>query len=375
MARRSFLAAVAVLALAAAAQAHSPLLKDATTGNPQIKSIEALTFGPGGLLLIGDGKGAQVVAVDTHDTKATAWEKKEIKDITKELAGRLGAKADGITIIKMAVNPESKTAYIAVRVKATKKDVLMTVDGSGKFSELALDNVRHMRIPVAGENGAITLITDVVCMSDRIMVAAQANEKFASKIVSIPLPLDQKSKSAVFSTETYHVAHKNWETKAPIRTLIPYEENGKKYVVGSFTCTPIVKYALDDFKPGAKVKGTSVIELGQGNEPQDMFVYEKKGKLNILVNTNRKFGQPFGNSKFWTARVDHDILTENAKVNEKAMWRVGTNGGKANIEPARAEMVPSFSGVTTMDKLDNERAVAIRTDDKGNFSLQVLALP
>jgi len=252
--------------------------------------------------------------------------------------------------------------------------VLLTVDGSGKIDEFLLDKVSHMRIPLAGGGPAINLITDVAWAKDRILIAAQANEQFGSKIVSIPLPLDKDTKGLVFSTETYHVGHAKWETKAPIRTLIPYEENGKQYVVGSFTCTPIVKYALEDLKPGAKVKGISVIELGTGNTPQDMFVYEKGGKMNILVNTLRSFGQPFGNSKYWTARVDHDILQEATLVNEKAQWRVGTHGGRAEVAN-RADMVSSFSGITTMDRLDNDRAVGVKTDDKGNFSLVVLALP
>jgi len=369
---RSFLAALtAVLVLGSSAWAHSPLLKDAITGNPQIKSIEALTFGPGGSLVIADGKGAQVVVIDVGHGHDVAWEKKEIANIVTEMAGRLGTDAKGITIKKMAVDPETKLAYVAVRIKASGKDVLLTVDGTGKVNEFMLDKVRHMRVPLGSDK--ITLATDVVCMKDRIMVAAQANENFGSKIVSIPLPLTKESKSAVFSTETYHVGHGKWETKAPIRTLIPYEENGKRYVVGSFTCTPIVKYALDDFKPGAKVKGVSVIELGTGNTPQDMFVYEKGGKLNILVNTLRSFGNKIGPSAYWTAKVDHDILQESTKINEKAMWRVSTNAQKESTN--RAEVVPSFAGVTTMDRLDTNNAVAIRTDDKGGFKMVVLALP
>jgi len=372
---RCFLSAVAALALLApAARAHSDFLKAATTGDPQVKSIEALTFSPDGLLVIGDGKGAQVVVVDTTHAKGTAWERTEIKDLAKELAGRVGAAANGVTIKKVAVHPKSKTAYLAVNVKATKKDVLLTVDGSGKISEFVLDKVSHMRVPLNSTGSAITLVSDVAWAKDRILVAAQANETFGSKIVSIPLPLDKDTKALVFSTETYHVGHGKWETKAPIRTLIPYEENGKQYVVGSFTCTPIVKYALEDLKPGAKVKGVSVIELGTGNTPQDMFVYTKNDKMSILVNTNRSFGAKIGPSQFWTARVDYDILQEADKVNEKAQWRVGTGGGRF-VEPKRAEVVSTFSGVTTMDRLDNDRALAVRTDDKGNYSLVVLALP
>src|SRR5262249_20268953 len=154
---------------------------------------------------------------------------------------------------------------------------------------------------------------------DRVLVAAQASDTFGSKIISVPAPLAAGAECGCFSTETYHVAHGRWETNAPIRTVIPYEHDGKKYLVGAFTCTPIVKYALDDLKPGARVKGVSVIELGSGNNPLDMFVYEKDGKSYILMNHQRfqHKQNPAGPSPYWTAKVDHTILRETDKVNEK----------------------------------------------------------
>ena len=44
--------------------AGSSVQAAAVQGDPQIKSIEAISFGPNGLLLVGDSKGAQVVAIE-----------------------------------------------------------------------------------------------------------------------------------------------------------------------------------------------------------------------------------------------------------------------------------------------------------------------
>src|SRR5258707_14094293 len=79
-------------------------------GDPGIKSIEAIAFGPDGLLLIGDGKGAQVVAVETADLKTIKWTKTEIANIKDLLSGRLGTTATSIDILKMPVNPTSQHA-------------------------------------------------------------------------------------------------------------------------------------------------------------------------------------------------------------------------------------------------------------------------
>jgi hypothetical protein len=368
--------ALGLLIVTVPVYAENAVLKSTAIGNPQLKSIETIGFGPGGVLLIGDSKGAQVVAVATGDTTPKPWSKVEIAKIDEKLAARIGTTAKGIEILKLAVNPASFTAYFAVRNREGKKDLILTLDAAGKIDEFLLDNVKYARIPLpAGDKAPISKITDIACGDDRVLVAAQANEQFASKIVSIPLPLENGSKAAVFSTETYHVAHKRWETNAPIRTVIPYMQDGQKYLVGAFTCTPLVKYPLNDLQPGARVKGVSVFEPGNGNTPRGMFAYEKGGKHYILMNVVRmgKFQQsrPIGPSPYWTVRIDQGLLGEKEKINEKAQWRADKN-----LKPItdRAAVAEAFHGVTLMARLDAERALVLR-DDKGGLNLQTLALP
>ena len=378
MIRNLWAAAFAFVLAAGTVSGQTEALKNAQTGDPQIKSIQALTFGPNGELVIGDGVNGQIVVIDTQDTKPMTWSKLEINDIAGKLAGRIGTTAKSIEIKNLAVNPASKKVYITVRNPGNKKDVLMTVDSQGKIGEFVLDNVRHVRVDLPKGKGPTKLITDVTWAKDRILVTAQANETFASKFLSIKLPLSPKSAGAVFSAETYHVAHRRWETRAPIRVAIPYEENGENYLVGAFTCTPVVKYRIDDMKPTGKIKGQSIIELGSGNRPIDMFVYEKrteKGKKKyILMNTYRFHHKrrPVGPSPFWTVRIDFDLLAEDEEVNEKALKRVD---GKYQPVTDRAVIVESFHGVTHMDKLNNQQAVAIRANKAGQFGLEVLPLP
>jgi hypothetical protein len=350
---------------------------DVATGNPKVLSIESITFGPDGLLIIGDGRGAQVVAIQTGDQKPIPWGKLEVADIKEQLGGRLGTTGKGIEILKLAVNPASHRAYVAVRKLDGKQDVILTVDGQGKIQEFALDSVKYTRYKLpSDEKAPIFKITDVTFADGRILLAVQAKETFASKIFSIDTRQDDATPLWI-STETFHVAHGRWETNAPIRTVIPYTENGKKFLVGAFTCTPIVKYSLEDLQAGARVKGQSVIELGNGNTPQDMFVYENNGKSYILMNNYRmpqmQKNNPVGPSPYWTAKVDHSILGETENINEKALRRVTKKASESKTD--RALVVPEFHGVVMMDRLDAERALVIRTDDKGGFTLAVLALP
>lgn len=368
-------AAVLLVAGLFTARADSATLKTSTTGTPKISSIDVIRFGPDGLLLIGDGRGAQVFAVETGDTKPGAALKAAIEKIDEKLAEKLGAPGKGIEVIDLAVNPASGRAYIAVRRQDTKKSVIMTVDGDGKIGEFVAEDVKFARVALpAGAKTAISKVTDLAWTESRLVTAAQANEEFACKLFSVPVPLEHDSKGAVYSTETYHVSHRAWETRAPMSTLMPFEDGGKQYVVGSFACTPIVKYALDDLKPDARVKGISVIELGSGNRPLRMFSYDKGGKSYVLVNTHRFHHKqrPFGPSPYWTCRFERDLLRENEKINANAVLRLGKDSKPAT---ERMTMIEAYHGVVRLDKLDAERALALREEEKGGFTLAPLPLP
>jgi hypothetical protein len=155
-----------------------------------------------------------------------------------------------------------------------------------------------------------------------------------------------------------------------------YEENSKANIVGSFTCTPLVKYPLDDAQPDVKVKGTTVVELGQGNTPRSMFGYEKDGKKFILVNAGRNNKQPAPKiglpNAYWVAKVDHNLLKETVNVNENAPWRVGK--GSASLAD-RVFVAKDYFGTLQMDQLDSARAIVLQDADQKGLSLKVLALP
>lgn len=348
------------------------VIEKSTVGDPGLKSINVISFAPEGVLLVGDGAAAQIVAIDTQDTKAGKPLAKKVANIQQQIAGHLGAKADGVEIMDMAVNPASNKAYIAVRKQDDKSYLIVTVDAAGEVREFELDKVKYARVKLSSADVKVNRITDVAWADDRVVAAGRSNETFASRIFSIDAPLQHEAQGNSFSAETYHVAHGQWETKAPMSVVIPYKEDGKTYVVGAFSCTPIVKYPIDSLKPGAQVKGESVLELGSGNTAIDMFIYKKGDKQYVLANTFRFHHKrkPFGPSPYWTVKFEQGILAAKTEVNEKALRRL------KGYEPVtdRVEMVEAFHGVTQMDKLGDANALVMRESDAG-ISLEVLALP
>jgi hypothetical protein len=370
MNRISYALGLTALLVPALAQAQDTVFSKTTKGTPAIKSIEAVAFAPGALL-IGDGRGAQIFAIKVDSQPAEKWPATELPGLKEKLAERIGTNAKGIEIIKMVVDPQTNLAYIAVRKLEGKKDMVLVVDSSFKIRELPLDNVEYARISLSDGKVGVSKITDIAWAGKAILVAVQADKTFGSQVFVAPAPIANEAKGTLFGTKTYHVAHGKWETNAPIRTLMPYQEKGKNYVVGAFTCTPIVKFAIDDLKPEARVEGVSVIELGNGNTPLDMFSYEKNGKSYILMSSSRNkafAAKDTGPGTYWTVKVDQGVLTESVKINETADRR---DKGKTD----RAQIVADYSGVMMMDRLGAEQALVIREGKDGGVSLAALQLP
>lgn len=362
-----------LLSLAFALPLSAALLDSPQSGGLKLKSISSISFGKDGLLLVADPSSQSVIAIETKEAGAKAKPGK-VADIAATIAGGLGTTAENITIKDMTVNPATGTVYLAVMRRPDNASLILTVDAAGKVAPFDADKLNWASVTLPGGTASkVTNITDVAFDGERVFATGTCNEEFASRIFTIPVPIKHGSTAGVISAETYHVAHRKWETKAPIQSFINYhDKNGADYVVGAFACTPVAKFRVDDIESGAKVKGVSMVELGSGNRPLDLFDYtDKSGKEWVVVHTQRFKADAFGPSKFWGARVSMDYINgAEDKANEKATWR----DVKAKTGPEGIEIVDALFGAVQVDKLDNESAVVLRDTD-GKLSLEVIELP
>jgi len=365
---RTSLGVFAILLGFASSALAVPITGPMAKGDPKIKSIDTIAMAPEGILLIADG--GRVVAVQTGDVAKLPGDGIKVQNIVHEIASRIGAADKDVEIARIAINAASGRAYLLVRKLDEKKNIIVTVDPAGKVAPLSLANVEHTAVELA-KDGTAPKVSEMAWAGDRLVISARTSEEFASKLLVIPAPIGPEASFGMISAETYHVSHGKWETKAPMAAIFPYEENGKKYIVGGFGCTPIVKYPIDAIQNGAKVKGESMIELGSGNRPVNMFSYTKDGKPSVIINTFRMFHQkaPISPSPYWTCRFDREILSSD-KVNEKAMRR-----DVKNPEDPKVTMAAAFHGVRLMDKLDEARAVVLKEADGGRLDLATIGLP
>ncbi len=366
------LATFLVLSANVPAMAANSLLESPQTGGLSIRSISALTFAKEGVLLVADPSSQSVIAIDTKDTGPLALPPK-VADVTGTIAPGLGTTAENLLIKDMAVNPASGKVYLAAQRRPDNATLILTIDGTGKIEPLVTDTLTWASVTLPGGSASkVTNITDVAFDGERVFATGTCNEEFASRIFSIPVPLKHGTTANVISAETFHVAHGKWETKAPIQSFIPYHADGANYIVGAFACTPIVKFRVDDIANGAQVRGVSMVELGSGNRPLDLFDYtDKAGKRWLIVHTQRFKENLFGPSKFWGVRIDASLLNSPAeKTNERAVRR----DVKVKADPQGIEVMDALFGAVQIDKIDNSRAVVLR-DDAGKLTMEIIPLP
>lgn len=343
----------------------------------ELFSVGRIGFGPDGLLLVSSPRDASVLAIDTGDAGPLKKLSANIEEVERRLAAGIGGARSGVQIIDMAVNPASGKIYFSLMRVQDRAAVLARINADGKVEDLGLDRLAYVRMTLpSSDQSKLKNVTDLAFVDDQIVVAGQSAEEFANKVFVFPSPFENGETARFYSAETYHVAHGKWETKAPIQSFVPYEEDGKHYIVGAFACTPIAKFPIGDFEDGEKLQGVSVVELGSGNRPRDLFIYEKLGQQWLVTNTQRFKKNMFGPSKYWGARVDVSYLgaEEDEEINEAAARR--NERFPTGPEARGIEVVEELFGAVLVSQLENDEVVILReTDNEKLHHLEVAKMP
>lgn len=352
MTRLALLTAAAALAAAPAPAA------DLTKGSPQVKSVSAIAFGPNGTLFLGDSTGAQLVAVDTADTKPAGKGDVAVENLGDKLGSALGTSADNVTVNDVKVNPASGNVYLAVTRKgAGAGPVILKLGRDGKLTEVPLTDVPFaaVKLPAGdgGKNPNRVTVTSLAFVDGKVVVAGLSNEEFASTLWTVPYPFSKADRGT--GIEIYHGAHGKLETHAPIQSFTPYQISGADYIMAAYTCTPLVKIPVADLKAGAKVKGTTIAELGNRNKPLDMVVYQKGGKDYVLM----------ANSARGVMKIPAEGFESAQAITTRAQPKAGV----------QYETVEGLKGVLHLDKLDAGRAIVLVQGDDKSLSLKTVPLP
>lgn len=341
-----------------------------TQGTADLKSAGPLAFGPNGVLFIGDPIASTIFAIDTGDTTNAGAANYKFDKVDHRIASLLGTSAGELDIKDVVVNPASGQVYFSVaRGKGPQAPpVILRLNRQGEFSEVSMKDVKYAKAqlpdpsPPPNPNPQPTTtgrarrvnpaITGLAFIDGKVYVAALSNQEFSSTFRAIPFPFKEVEKGT--TVEIFHGNHGKLETNSPIRSFCSYDIAGDAHLLAAYTCTPLVKIPMKELKAGAKIKGTTVAELGNRNTPLDMIVYGKDGKDYLLMINDQR-----GVMKIDLANIG-TIDGISAKVSDKAGLPYST--------------VEQLKGVVQMSQLDPKHALILVKADN-SFNLDTIELP
>lgn len=359
--------------------AATPLLAadGLTTGKPDIRSMSALAFGPGGVLFVGDSRGGAVFAIDLGTRPAAqVKDPKAVTDVEGKLAALLGAKPSDVMVHDLAVDPVSKRPYLSVsRGRGAWNEqwllandvadatVLVRFDAAGTPEVVDLASVPFARVALPNPideskqlewkktSQRADAITDLGFADGTLYVAGLSNEEFAATMWQVAYPF--RGPVSTTTIENYHGAHGQFETESPVRTFVPYPLKGKTNILAAYLCTPLVTFEASGLKDKQHVKGRTVGEFGSGNYPLDMVVYKKEGKQKLLI----------ANSNLPLMIVDPaDVEAFAGSITEPVTTYTGGVAFQSR----------SGTGIQQMDNLGDEHVVVLRRLAGGQLDLTPL---
>jgi hypothetical protein len=353
-----------VVALSSYAPAVAPRAAAAT--DPQLRSIGPLAFGPDGVMYAADSTAGKIYAFTLGDqapggTPGTA----DVDDVNQKIAAMLGTDAAGINITDLAVDPRTHNSFVSLmRVQGPDaRPALLRIDGAGRITvidtgalqstSVDLPNVAR-RPPGRGRNERVQAITNLKYADGRVWASGLSNEEFASRLWSISYPFTQADRG--LSLEIYHGNHRRLETRAPMYAFVPYSIDKQPYLIGSYLCTPFVKFSIAALQQPSVLphRGTTIGEFGAGNRPIDMIVYTKAGKDFILMS----------NTNLGVMKIPTEGFGSAAPINHP----VNDTGG------VPFETVPAWDGVLQLDLFDATHS-AMLVGTNADMNLQIVELP
>jgi hypothetical protein len=280
------------------------------------RSAGALTFSPDGVLFLGDSKLGAVFAFETELGQAPAsLDPFLFESIDEKIAAALGVTAKSLVMNGMAVHPVTREPYLAVGVRNGDRlePAVVSVSLAGEVHPFDLSSskvtVHHLSdapdedktfksragtfpMPPAAyfEEKARTplrsmTIVDLKFHAGEVFVAGVSNQEFSSTLRRIPYPFTGDASET--QLEIYHLAHGIYETRAPIRAMQFATIDDEDTLIAAYACSPLVTIPVSQLKHGAKVRGKTIGDMGNG-QPISMVAYrDGEGDKLFITNLSR----------------------------------------------------------------------------------------
>lgn len=333
-------------------------------GSVNLKSVSSMTFGPDGILFVGDARAATVYALRTGDKKGESGRADiNVDQVEARIADATGSPG---LVSDLAVNPATQNVFIAVQKESSAQ--ILKVQEDGTLQALELSDIPHSEAQLVDapedkvvqqgrrrRNPRDDAITDLAFYENKLLISGLRDGASASSVRELNFPFAKADRGV--GVQIFHAAHGRDEDYSAARTIVPLVIDGKPNLLAAYVCTPLVKIPLEALESAEeKITATTVAELGNRNRPLDMISYSKEGQQFLLLS----------NSARGVMKIQTSGLSANAGLTEPVR-----GGGTAGQE---YKTVESLQGVTQMDKLNSDHAVVL-IENQGQLTLKSVALP
>ncbi|MCI4671830.1 MAG: hypothetical protein MRZ79_27050 [Bacteroidia bacterium] len=357
----------------------------------RIQSLGVLKFSKEGILFAGDSLSG---AIHAFDLRAESGSKEpfeiNVYAIDVQIAAVLGTSQAHVQINDIAVHPISGEVYLSITrghgVEALP--ALVKVDAAAQIQNIDLSvlEVTSQTLNKVPENthyfalrgvaGAPPTKKDIaksklpvrtlsiVAMEyhqGELFVSGISNEEFSSVIRRLPYPFN--GTESISQIEMYHIVHDNFESRAPIRSMVVKKIDGVEQLVAAYTCSPLVLIPLDELQDEAKVSARTIGDMGNG-QPIDMVPFSLNGEEMLFVTNNSRSPLviPVGGLNNAKVVTNHDF----------------ERGGKVDLHP----LMPfgpigksiMFTGASLrIDLLNEKQFVSLNRDaETGSLDLETI---
>lgn len=296
---------------------------------PDIRFAGALEFSDDGTLFVGDNHGSAIFAFEIEAEPAEGeTQAATLGNIDVRIADLLGVGIGALQINDLAVHPVSREVYISVARIASfmSQPAIVAVSRDQQLRLLDLDSLPFQKAElsafpgsdatfgVRGTMGTVQArdtakgdisvrslaIMDMEFYGGELFVSGVAHEDFLSSLRRISYPFD--GSQSIATVGMYHIAHDNYESRAPIRAMSIQEIDGAPQLVAAYTCSPVVLIPLDEIRDGASITARTIIDMGNG-QPLDMVPFSMEGEPALFVTSNSRSPQVIPVSGLQKARV------------------------------------------------------------------------
>ncbi|MBX2803636.1 MAG: hypothetical protein KTR31_38515 [Myxococcales bacterium] len=339
----------------------------AMAGSLDLQFAGALEFATDGTLFVGDNHRGAIYAFELPEEekperpRRARRQREEAKttpgsigNIDAKIADLLGVRVGSLEINDMAVHPQSNEIYISVSrlTSFASQPAIVIVSRDQRLrlldmSSLAFQKQELRAFPPSDATFAVRdmgpsmpplprdiaksqlpltslAIMDMAYHDGELFVAGVAHENFLSSLRRISVPFD--GTQSVASVEMYHIAHDQYESRAPIRAMSIQEIDGTPQLVAAYTCSPVVLVPLEDIEDGSKIAARTIMDMGNG-QPLDMISFEMGGQPVLFVTSNSRTPRIIPLSGLSGARVvTHEDFERGPKLDLHPLMPFGPAG-------------------------------------------------